>query len=58
MLYEVHHGTKPDVSHLCVFGTPCTIIKPRELVKKLDDWLTMCFLLVTSIRGMAIRYGT
>ena len=43
MLYEVHYGTKPDISHLCVFGVPCTVIELSKLVKRLDDWSMMCF---------------
>ena len=57
-LNEAHYGTKPDISHLHMFSVPCTIVKPSELVKKLGDQLTMCFLLVTSMRGVAIRCGT
>ena len=41
--YEVLYGVKPGVSHLCAFGAPCAIVKPKEQLRKLDDRATMCF---------------
>ena len=52
-LYEVLYGVKPDVSPLCAFGMPCTIVKPNKLLKlkKLDDRTMMFFLLDISTVG-------
>src|SRR5882757_701876 len=37
MPYEVLYGARPDVLHLHVLGVPCVVVKPNEVLKKLDD---------------------
>lgn len=34
--YELWHGTKPDLSNLCVFGCPAYAFIPKEKCNKLD----------------------
>ena len=34
---------KPDPAHLCAVGAPCSIVEPLKKLKKLDDWVRMCF---------------
>ncbi len=40
--YEMVYRTKPDVADLWAFSAPCTIVKPKEKLNKLDDWAKMC----------------
>ena len=46
---------KPDVSHLCVFSMPCTIIKLKECLRKLDGQATMCFFIRYKYEGSGYR---
>ena len=41
--YEMLYGVKPNVAHLRAFGAPSAVVKPSELLKKLDDRVQMCF---------------
>ena len=54
-LYEVLYGMKSDISHLCTFRVPCTIIEPKEWLKKLDDSMTMCFFMGYKYKGGSYR---
>ena len=43
--YEVLYETKPNISDLWAFGTPCAIVQPVVKLKKLDNRANMCFFL-------------
>jgi len=49
--YGELYGAKPDVSHLRAFGGPCTIVEPKERLKKLDYRATMSFLVGYKYEG-------
>ena len=53
--YEVLYGVKPDVSHLRAFGAPCTIVEPKERLKKVDERATMCFFVGYKYEGGGYR---
>ena len=41
--FELLYRKKADVTHLHAFGAPCAIVKPLAKLKKLDDWVRMCY---------------
>ena len=53
--YEVLHGTKPNLTNLHAFGTLCAIVEPTAKLKKLDDWVRMCFVMGYKYSGGGYR---
>ena len=53
--YEVLHGTKPNLANLCAFGALCAIVEPAAKLKKLDDWVRMCFVVGYKYSGGGYR---
>ena len=53
--YEVLHGMKPDLTDLCAFGAPCTIVELAAKLKKLDDQVRMCFVVGYKYSGGGYR---
>ena len=40
--YEMVYGVKPNLANLRAFGVPCTVVEPREKLRKLDDRASAC----------------
>ena len=37
-------GEKPDLTHLRIFGSPVSVVVPKEKCKKWDDWSRMGYM--------------
>ena len=53
--WEAVYGTPPDVSDLCAFGAPCTVVEPAVKLRKLDNCSSMCFFIGYKYGGGGYR---
>ena len=49
------YNMKPDLVDLCTFGVLCAMVKLKDKLKKLDDWVTLCVFIGYKYSGGGYR---